>query len=248
MSRQPRRQHAAAVGTSLAPMLDHDACYRALKSRDPPVRWATVFRSAVTSTELFCRPVCSRRGSAEVGEMPLLSLPPKAAQRRRVPAVPAAAGPRRSRISARGVATSNTVTRGLALVAEGELDLAMVPTSTALAKLPRHRRAPAAAPLQSAPRRDADRGRPVAPRVLRKAAHPRDRAHDGGDRRRVRLRQRAALQRGVPCTLQAPAERVTTLDEGRSRRRHGEAPLSAAVRLGRDDRASSRALIARSKA
>lgn len=98
-------------------MLDPEACYRALKTRDP--RFDGRIFVGVTSTGIYCRPVCPARtpkfenctfhGTAaaaqEAGFRPCLRCRPETA-----PQLGAWRG------------TSNTVSRGLALIAEGALD------------------------------------------------------------------------------------------------------------------------------
>src|SRR5271155_2688803 len=94
-----------------------EACYRALQSRD--ARFDGLLFVAVTSTGIYCRPVCPARtpkfancrffGSAaaaqEAGFRPCLRCRPETAP---------------DMASWRG--TSNTVSRALALIAEGALD------------------------------------------------------------------------------------------------------------------------------
>jgi AraC family transcriptional regulator, regulatory protein of adaptative response / DNA-3-methyladenine glycosylase II len=96
---------------------DHDVCYRALQSRDP--RFDGLLFVGVTSTGIYCRPVCPARtakpentrffGSAaaaqEAGFRPCLRCRPETAP---------------DLASWRG--TSNTVSRALALITEGALD------------------------------------------------------------------------------------------------------------------------------
>lgn len=96
---------------------DKEACYRALKSRDP--RFDGLIFVGVTSTGIYCRPVCPARsakfencrffGSAaaaqDAGFRPCLRCRPETAP---------------DLASWRG--TSNTVSRALALITEGALD------------------------------------------------------------------------------------------------------------------------------
>jgi AraC family transcriptional regulator of adaptative response / DNA-3-methyladenine glycosylase II len=95
----------------------HEVCYRALQSRDS--RFDGLIFVAVTSTGIYCRPVCPARtaksenckfyGSAaaaqDAGFRPCLRCRPETAP---------------DLASWRG--TSNTVSRALALIAEGALD------------------------------------------------------------------------------------------------------------------------------
>ncbi|HEY7687776.1 MAG TPA: AlkA N-terminal domain-containing protein [Dongiaceae bacterium] len=97
--------------------LDPQICYRALKSRDP--RFDGRLFVGVTSTGIYCRPVCpagsvkfencrffsSAAAAQEAGFRPCLRCRPETA-----PDLGAWRG------------TSNTVSRGLALIAEGALD------------------------------------------------------------------------------------------------------------------------------
>jgi AraC family transcriptional regulator of adaptative response / DNA-3-methyladenine glycosylase II len=98
-------------------MLDPATCYRALQTRDE--RFDGRIFVAVTSTGIYCRPVCPARpprpehcrfyptaaAAQEAGFRPCLRCRPETAPD---------LGPWRG--------TSNTVSRGLALIAEGELD------------------------------------------------------------------------------------------------------------------------------
>ena len=100
-----------------SPGLDAEACYRALKARD--ARFDGRFFVGVTSTGIYCRPICpapsakfancrffgSAAAAREAGFRPCLRCRPETA-----PEIGAWAG------------TSNTVRRGLALIAEGALD------------------------------------------------------------------------------------------------------------------------------
>src|SRR3990170_30841 len=97
--------------------LDPEACYRALLTRDP--RFDGRIFVGVTSTGIYCRPVCPARAAKfehcrfyasaaaaqEAGFRPCLRCRPETAP---------------DLASWRG--TSNTVSRGLALIAEGALD------------------------------------------------------------------------------------------------------------------------------
>ncbi|MBI2253507.1 MAG: helix-turn-helix domain-containing protein [Proteobacteria bacterium] len=97
--------------------LDPQACYRALKARDS--RFDGRFFVGVTSTGIYCRPICpapsakfancrffgSAAAAREAGFRPCLRCRPETA-----PEIGAWSG------------TSNTVRRGLALIAEGALD------------------------------------------------------------------------------------------------------------------------------
>src|SRR6516225_7125235 len=97
--------------------LDHDACYRALSTRD--ARFDGRFFAAVHTTGIYCRPICPART-------------PKRENVRFYPTASAAqaAGfrpclrcrPESSPDLAAWRGTSNTVSRALALIAEGALD------------------------------------------------------------------------------------------------------------------------------
>src|SRR5581483_1287097 len=97
--------------------LDHDACYRAVKLRD--ARFDGRFFTAVKTTKIYCRPICPARtplsknvtffptaaAAQEAGFRPCLRCRPETA-----PDMGAWRG------------TSNTVSRGLALIELGALD------------------------------------------------------------------------------------------------------------------------------
>ncbi len=101
--------------------LEHDACYRALKLRD--ARFDGRFFTAVKTTNVYCRPICPGRtplsknviffptaaAAQEAGFRPCLRCRPETA-----PDMGAWRG------------TSNTVTRGLALIELGALDASSV--------------------------------------------------------------------------------------------------------------------------
>lgn len=104
-------------GPQLEPQLDWDACYRALQSRDP--RFDGRLFVGVTSTGIYCRPVCPARtpkaencrffasaaAAQESGFRPCLRCRPETAP---------------DLASWRG--SSNSVQRALALISEGALD------------------------------------------------------------------------------------------------------------------------------
>src|SRR5579862_3294380 len=101
--------------------LDHDACYRALELRD--ARFDGRFFTAVKTTKIYCRPICPARtplsknvtffptaaAAQEAGFRPCLRCRPETA-----PDMGAWRG------------TSNTVSRGLALIELGALDASCV--------------------------------------------------------------------------------------------------------------------------
>ncbi|HTQ03450.1 MAG TPA: AlkA N-terminal domain-containing protein [Polyangiaceae bacterium] len=98
-------------------VLDQDACYRALKARD--ARFDGRFFTAVKTTGIYCRPVCpattpkrenciffpSAAAAQEAGFRPCLRCRPETAPDQ-----------------GSWLGTSNTVSRGLSLIAQGELD------------------------------------------------------------------------------------------------------------------------------
>jgi AraC family transcriptional regulator, regulatory protein of adaptative response / DNA-3-methyladenine glycosylase II len=119
LNESEKRERRRSQGGILAPMeqLDPIACYRALQTRD--ARFDGRIFVGVTSTGIYCRPVCPARtakfentrwyrsaaAAQEAGFRPCLRCRPETA-----PDLGAWRG------------TSNTVTRGLALIAEGALD------------------------------------------------------------------------------------------------------------------------------
>src|SRR5579862_3260393 len=98
-------------------LLDRSACYRALQCRDP--RFDGLMFVGITSTGIYCRPVCPARSpkfencrffpsaaaAQDAGFRPCLRCRPETAP---------------ELATWRG--TSNTVSRGLALIADGALD------------------------------------------------------------------------------------------------------------------------------
>lgn len=98
-------------------MLDQDACYRALQARD--ARFDGRFFTAVKTTGIYCRPICpattpkrknciffpSAAAAQEAGFRPCLRCRPETAPDHGA-----------------WLGTSNTVARGLSLIAQGELD------------------------------------------------------------------------------------------------------------------------------
>ncbi|HEY3146677.1 MAG TPA: AlkA N-terminal domain-containing protein [Dongiaceae bacterium] len=116
-----RRRRAGGIITAMEQLdalgLDPRACYRALKSRD--ARFDGRLFVGITSTGIYCRPICPARSAKfencrffpsaaaaqEAGFRPCLRCRPETAP---------------DLGSWRG--TSNTVSRGLALIAEGALD------------------------------------------------------------------------------------------------------------------------------
>ena len=199
--------------------LDRDACYRALRTRD--ARFDGRIFIGVRTTGIYCRPICPAR----TPKLENIDFYPSAAAAQEAGFRPCLrCRPESSPDLAAWRGTSSTVSRALALIAEGALDgdEADVEGSGAPA---RHRRAAAPAALPAAPRRVADRGRADAARAVRQAADPRDADEHGRGRRGGRLRQRAAIQRDVPGPL-----------SGGRRRRSGALSTSGAA--GRDPAAA----------
>ena len=117
MSENRERSRPPATTLLLMARLDPEVCYRALQTHDE--RFDGRLFVGVTSTGIYCRPVCRARpaklencrfyssaaAAQEAGFRPCLRCRPETAPELG---------------SWRG--TSNTVSRGLALIAEGELD------------------------------------------------------------------------------------------------------------------------------
>src|ERR1700678_4405685 len=161
---------------------DREVCYRALRSRDP--RFDGLLFVGVTSTGIYCRPVCPARtakfenckffGSAaaaqDAGFRPCLRCRPETAP---------------DLASWRG--TSNTVSRALALITEGALNGPGATVEKLADRLgigERHHR-----PLPAASRSITRRGCATPPRPLCQTTYPRNpNAHDRSRARR-RLRQ-----------------------------------------------------------
>ena len=179
--------------------LDSDACFRALRARDS--RFDGMFYVGVTSTGIYCRPICpartpgpdraarsSRRGRGRARRVP------------RVPAVPARARarPRRGR---RGRLTS--CARAAKRIDAGSLDDHSVEQlADRLGVTARHLRRS----IEARARRVADRARAVAPARAREPAARRRDAADHGGRARGRVREPAPVQRAVPCALRPAAD------------------------------------------
>ena len=119
LSRSENRERPPAGRATLAAMdqLDRDVCYRAIETRDP--RFDGRLFIGVTSTGIYCRPICPARtpkpqncrffpsaaAAQEAGFRPCLRCRPETAP---------------DLASWRG--TSNSVSRALALIADGGLD------------------------------------------------------------------------------------------------------------------------------
>ena len=180
--------------------LDPEALNRARISRD--ARFDGKFFIAVTSTGIYCRPICPSRvrqrrhvrffGSAAAAEAagfrPCLRCRPEAA-----PGTPAWLG------------TAAVVRRALRLIDEGALDEDSVETLAARLGIgPRHLLRLFARHVG----RLADRGRADAAPALRRVPARGTEPADHADRAGRRLRQLPALQRRVPQRLPASAARA----------------------------------------
>ena len=184
---------------------------------------------ACTSTGIYCRPICPARlpkfencrffasaaAAQEAGFRPCLRCRPEIAP---------------DLAFWRG--TANTVSRALALIAEGALDGERCRRRGA-GRAAGRRRPPAAAAVPAPSRRLADRRRPDAPRAVRQAAPARHAPADDRGGAGLGLRQRAPLQRDLPrrCSAGRPARFA---EKGRrrqfgARRRHAAPGLSAAL-------------------
>ena len=192
--------------------LDRVVCYRAVQARD--ARFDGRFFTAVRTTGIYCRPICpartpklenvaffpTRAAAQEAGYRPCLRCRPEAS--------PDLDGWRTA---------SSTVSRALALIADGALD-GETPTSATSRRGSASASASsgASSATSSAPRH---RGSPRRAGAVREAAPPRDEAEH--DRRRVRggLRQRASVQRHVPRLYGRPPSALRRRRRGRRDRR-----------------------------
>ena len=212
--------------------LDPDACYRALRTHDP--RFDGRFFVGVSSTRIYCRPVCTvelpRRenchffasaAAAEVeGYRPCLRCRPE-------------------------LAPGNASVDAIARLAQGAVDLIENGVLDAggiehLSDARRRDEPPSAADLRCRVRRFADRVCADAAAAAREAASHRYGAAGDRSRARERIRERAPLQRAVQGALSDGAG--TAARRARrpraSRDARVRARVSAAVRLGRDARVS----------
>ncbi len=147
MATHPPRDWSMMLRMDMPP---HDVCYRAIATRD--ARFDGRLFTGVKTTGIYCRPICPARtpkrenvtfwpsaaAAQEAGFRPCLRCRPEIS--------PDAAAWR---------GTSNTVSRALALIAEGGMDGDPL---TAIVRAARRRRAPAAPPVRQASRRAAHRG------------------------------------------------------------------------------------------
>ena len=220
------------LGLNRGMTLDFDTCYRAVLARDP--RFDGRFFTAVTSTGIYCRPVCPgphagpaehavlpARGRGRGGRVPCLPPLPPGGQPR-LPGVERPGRPGRARRPADRGRVRGRARRGRAgPQARG------------------HRAAPAP-PAGGRTRRGAARAGPEHADADRAAAARGDRDADHRDRVRERVLQRPPVQRDVRGGLRQAAVRAaaraappgTDRRQGRAGRRlaHAQAGLPGAVR------------------
>ncbi len=126
------------TSTERAPGLDHESCYRAVRSRDR--RFDGVFYTAVRTTGIYCRPSCPARTPAPAN----VDLPPDGRGRAGGRATGPASGASRTRPRARPDwdVAADVAGRAMRLIADGVVDregvagLAAVGWATALATSP----------------------------------------------------------------------------------------------------------------
>ena len=216
-------------------LLDRRTCYRAFETRD--ARFDGRVFVGVTSTGIYCRPICPARtpkfencrffasaaAAQEAGFRPCLRCRPETAP---------------DLAFWRG--TSNTVSRALALIADGALDGDEADVEALAERLgvgERQLRRLFQQHLGASPIAVAQTRRVL----FAKQLHPRDPPADDRGGAGLGLRQRAPLQRDLPRPVRPPAQRAPAPSsaKGRRRRRFGArrrdaAPgLPAALRLAR---------------
>ena len=181
---------------------DRRTYYRAFQSHD--ARFDGRVFVGVTSTGIYCRPICPARtpkfencrffasaaAAQEAGFRPCLRCRPEIAP---------------DLAFWRG--TANTVSRALALIADGALDGEHSDVE-ALGRAAWRRRPAVAPPVPAPSRRLADRRRTDAPRAVRQAAAARHAPADDGSGAGFGLRQRAPLQRDLSQPLSPSAQRA----------------------------------------
>ena len=188
-----RRVFDAGFGYAAAMELDSNACFRAVRAHDR--RFDGRFFVGVTSTHIYCRPICPARPPEALQHAVLFERGGRGRRRiQALPALPAGtrAGPciRRCRQPA-GRRGDRRHRRARALQRQGRRTGGVVGGER-----------PAPAPRDRIrTRRVADRTRPDAAVAVGKAPARRNQLEPDGDRLRQRLRQRAALQCTVQITL-----------------------------------------------
>ena len=183
-------------------LLDREACYRAFQTHD--ARFDGRIFVGVTSTGIYCRPICPARtpkfencrffasaaAAQEAGFRPCLRCRPETA-----PELAFWRG------------TSNTVSRAHEADRRGRARRERGRRRGA-GRAAGRRRPPVAAAVPAASRRLADRRGADAARAVRQAPDPRHAAADDRGRAAGGLRQRAALQRDLPQDVRPAAERA----------------------------------------
>ena len=181
--------------------LDRRVCDRARKSRD--ARFDGKFFIAVTSTRIYCRPICPARSPKDenvryyataaaaqaAGFRPCLRCRPEAS--------PGHAG------------LVGHVERGVAGAASHQRRRARSRGRRGAGRSPRRDGAAPAPAVRAASWRDADRGRAHPPGALRQETDRRNTAADRASRVRGRIRQRAPPQRRDPQDFFANANRAS---------------------------------------
>ena len=181
---------------------DRRTYYRAFQSHD--ARFDGRVFVGVTSTGIYCRPICPAR-TPEVRELPLLRL-----GRRRagggLPPLPAL--PARDRARPRLLARHRQHGEPRAGADRRRRARRRGDRRRDARRAAGRRRPPAAPPVPAPSRRLADRRRPDAARAVRQAAPARHAPADGGSGAGLGLRQRAPLQRDLPRPVRPPAQRA----------------------------------------
>ena len=190
--------------------LDAHTCYRALRARD--ARFDGRFFVAVSSTRIYCRPVCTVK-PPQARELPLLS---ERGGRRvgRLPALPALPA-RSSRPATRASTRPRALAQAAASLIEDRTldDEGLEAVAARLGITDRHLRRAFGAEFGVSPVEFAQTQRLLlAKRLL---TDTRAAGHRGGVRER--LRQPAALQRALQAALPAAAEPAAPAHEGQRR-------------------------------
>ena len=206
--------------------IDDETCYRALTARD--ARFDGLFFVGVTSTRIYCRPICTAQGGPRPLPVLLEFRPGRARRVSPVPAVPAGAGTR--------------TRSGRCRVANGEggrpPDRSRCsqrwPRSHAPRRRPGLERAPVAPGRPAGIRRVARRAGPDPALAPGQTIAHRIKSTNYSSRIRERVRKRAPIQCAVSLAL--PTHSVGDAPggdgESRPRLRSAHARLSAAPGLG----------------